>query len=262
MTKTLAVCGDSWFCSDIKFPGRSFGEILANKKQWNFLSLARGGCSNFAIALQIDKAIELSADFIIVGTTSADRIEVPIMSDKTKSIWAKAKSVFTHQDWFTAQPSIYDKSRGLANIQYSPHPDLSSNHSFLVDPTIISESLNNLAFQSANSKLYNLTDEQIQALKFYMLNLYDFKLKQQIDSWIISDACRRLLSEKIPFLIFTDGLGEYRTDLSWIPTENTIMDDFHLHNYYDPAIPSPRFHYKEDAGETISNYLNTRIEQL
>jgi len=171
--KTLAVCGDSWFSSELRFPGQSFPEILAERLGWNLLSLARGGCSNFAIALQINRAIELGADFVLASTTTPDRIELPISAQ------------------------TFDFKRGLSNIKYSPHPDLSSLNKFLTDPTIISESINNLT----RPNLYNIPDEQTAALKQYVAHLYDDQVKRQMDSWIISDACHRLVNSRIPFLI-------------------------------------------------------------
>ena len=239
MNKTLAVCGDSWFASDIKYPGKSFGEILADQNGFNLLSLARGGCSNFAIALQIDKAIELKVDYVIVGTTTPDRIEIPM------------------------QIQGYDKLKGLSNIQYAPHPDLSSQHAFLVDPTIISESMSNLTIDSGNAEFYNLTSDQKAALKAYTVNLYDAGVKQQIDTWIISDACRRLTAATIPFLICIEALfnGEYIADSYWIPEKNKVtVEDFSLWNR---QLSTARFHYDPDTdGIIIANYLQKRLEEL
>jgi hypothetical protein len=258
--KTLAVCGDSWFSSDLKFPGHSFGEVLADKNHWKLLSLARGGCSNFTIALQVDKAIELKADFVIVGITTPDRIEIPMISDSTKSIWDHLKSNFNWGSWGATQPSVYDTDRGLSNIQYAPHPDLSSQHEFLINPTVISESMNNLAFRGSNLDFYSLTSEQIEALKLYMLNLYDFKLKTQIDSWIISDACRRLINLNVPFLIVIQGLLCHR-ELEWVPDKNKIFESiFNVGTH--PTNFRSRFHYHPDDGIAIANYVDARLKLL
>ena len=247
----LAICGDSWFCSDLKYPGKSFGEILASRNGWDLLTLARGGCSNFAIALQIDKAIELNANYIVIGPTTPDRIELPIIDDTTSTIWDKLKSSFNFNSWFTEQPKVYAKDRGLSNVQYAPHPDLSSLHEFLKNPTIISESMNNIAFDACNSEFYKLTIDQKTALKAYMVNLYDRGIKMQYDCWIISDACRRLIESKIPFVIFTNNLydSEFYKDIQWVPPEN-VINKWRLQELPMTNVPV-RFHYCPDSGGKI-----------
>ena len=119
----MAVCGDSWFSSDPNFTSASMGEIVARQNQWELTSLARNGCSNFAIALQIDKAIELAVDIVVIGTTTPDRMELPIIQKSNAIIWRRLKKLFTWEGWKYAQPMVYDRSRGLSNIQYHPHPD-------------------------------------------------------------------------------------------------------------------------------------------
>lgn len=265
MNGKLAVCGDSWFSSDPQFPGASMGEIVAKQNQQELVSLARNGCSNFAIALQIDKAIELGVDQVVVGTTTPDRMELPIIQDSNSMIWKRLKKLFTWKGWMHAQPNVYDRSRGLANIQYHPHPNLSSRHSFLDNPVLISESMNNLAFESTNSEHYQLTDDQTTALKYYMLNLYDSGAKRQIDCWIISNACRKLQQANIPFLVYTCSLfqNNYVNDINWLPDTNWTDWD-----YWNTELPkskdsSPSFHYcPEKGGELFANHTNSKLQLL
>lgn len=258
--KTLAICGDSWFTSDLSTPGKSFGEVLSSKYGYEFLSLARAGCSNFAISLQVRKAIDLGADIVIVGATTPDRIEIPIIA-KNLSAWEKLKQAFNWEAWFTNQPSCYDARRGLDNIKYFSDLDLSSCHSFLNNPSVLSESLNNLAFQVVHNTEYSqlLTSEQIEALKHYMLNLYDREIKRQYDIWAIGDACRKLVQTNTPFLLFTDHLYLDRVDeVNWIPEDNKVQD--FKFNQYPPG--NTRFHYSVAASDYIANYFQSRIERL
>ena len=155
----LAVCGASWFCSDPRFPDKSFPEILCQQHNWDLLTLARGGCSNLAIALQIEHAISVSADYILVQTVGPDRIEIPIVNTaRATTVWDKMRQAFNWHGWFDNQPHLYQRSRGIANIQYHPHPDVSSKNEFLTEPTTISESMNNLAFDGPNSGCYRMTE--------------------------------------------------------------------------------------------------------
>jgi hypothetical protein len=254
--KTLAVCGDSWFSSDPNFPGKSFGEILSAGLDWNFLSLARGGCSNFAICLQINKAIELNVDFVIVGTTTPDRAEFPIINDQNVSMWQKLKQSFDWQNWFSTQPSAYVKSRGISNVLHSN--SLSMNNPWILSPTIISESLNNLVFWN-NTKL---NAEQVESLKQYMLNLYDSEIKRQYDSWIISDACRRLEESGIPYLIFTGSLftDDFLSDIKWINQSKLITQDVQSIGDLGRSRETG-FHYDPDQGGKIfADYVEEKIK--
>ena len=259
--KKIAICGASWFSADLAFPGLSFGEKLAKKVDFDLISLARGGCSNFTIALQVDKAIELGADYVVVGTDTWDRIEMPIIDSNYEHINAYIKRIFSWNSWHDRQPGQYEPSRGLANIQYNPHPDLSSKHEFLTDPTTISESLNNLAFpESGANDFYKLTDEQVAALRLYMLNIYDSRLKQQQDCWIISDACRRLQQSRIPFIIFVYPLfnGTCDKNINWLPSENKVY-----HTQYNYRLltgnSDQRFHYDPRIGDEFADFVIKKL---
>lgn len=262
--KTIAVCGDSWFSADPNLPGKSFGEIMCIANHWNLLSLARGGCSNFAIALQVDKAIELNADLVVLGTTTPDRAEFPIINEQNISIWQQLKNYFNWNDWSNNQPEVYNKSRGISNILHTN--SVSATHNWISDPTIISESLGNLMFlnNSIFFKHNKLTQDQIDALRSYMLNLYDSGIKRQIDCWIISDACRRLEKANIPYLIFIESLyqWDFSKDIDWVPEKNIVRPrDFSIWN----NLPKDEtlFHYDTVQGsEIFSNFVEHRIKDL
>ena len=257
--KTLAVCGDSWWSADLNYPDKSFSEILCARNDWNLLSLARVGCSNFAICLQVDKAIELKADFVIIGATTPDRSEFPIINDQNISIWQKLREVFSWQTWFNTQPDVFDKARGISNVLHTN--SLSSTYEWINNPTIISESLNNLAFWG-NEKL---AQDQVVALREYMLNLYDSGIKRQYDSWIVSDACRRLEKNNIPFLIYAPKLynEDYFKDINWISGASIIHpEEFFLEGKL-PWNDHTGFHYCPDTGGTIfADYIEKRIKGL
>ena len=246
----IAICGDSWFSLDANHSGKSFSEIIAKNNNWELLNLARSGCSNFAIALQIDHAIQTQSDFVVVRATTCDRIELPIIK---QSVWEKFKNNFNRDSWHLAQPGVYQKERGLANIYYK-------KVAFLENPTIISESINNLLFWTTHNKM--LSSEQKESLKMYALNLYDFKIKWQIDSWCISDACRRLTASNIPFLIYTESLYKgaegFFEDISWVPEKNRI--DYDQFSFHELPIHNTEFHYSISDSEKIVNYLQSRIQ--
>lgn len=259
MNKVIAVCGDSWFSADPDFPGKSFGELVCVKNNWELLSLARGGCSNFTIALQVDKAIERRADFVILGTTTPDRGEFPIINIQNSSIWDKLKSSFNWENWFTTQPEVYVKARGISNVLHTN--SLSSTHNWISNPTIVSESFNNLVFHNHEK----LTPEQVDSLRSYMLNLYDSGIKRQIDSWIISDACRRLEQANIPYLLFIESLyqWDFSKDIAWVPENKVVRPgQFSLWTNIPRNDSEAIFHYcAKDGGTMIANYIEPRIKE-
>jgi hypothetical protein len=259
--KTLAVCGDSWFSVDVNFKGQSFGEVLSQRHGINLLSLARGGCSNFAIALQIDQAIEMNADFIIVGCTDPDRIELPIQSHDP---WEKIKKYFTWSNWRDNQYVAYDKLKKLANIKYQGHS--APSYPWLTNPTVISESINNIAFHGSNSRIYKneITENHIQALKNYMIYLYDQGIKQQYDCWILSDAVRRLYQSQIPFVVYIEPLfnHEFIADSYWINDKNKITYSEFTYNKFKKLKSGPAFHTSAEDAIIFADYMEKRLQIL
>ena len=170
--KTLVICGDSWFSTDNRYHGQSFGEVLSTRHDLQLESLARSGCSNFTISLQIDKAIEMNPDFIIVGCTDWARVELPInqQSSLLKDFLSYVKWPLKSQEVVACR-----KSRGLLNIKYSHSQyELSSEYSQPEEETIISESINNIIWRNR----YNLDIETVQALEQYILHIYDSGVKR------------------------------------------------------------------------------------
>lgn len=77
--KTLVVCGCSWSSQDPEFPNDNFGSYLSEKLGYNYINLAKPGCSNFGIRLQIDYAVEnYSPSLLVISATSPCRTELKI----------------------------------------------------------------------------------------------------------------------------------------------------------------------------------------
>jgi hypothetical protein len=264
--KTLSVCGDSWFTSDMCHPGKSLGEIVSERLGWKFVSLARCGSSNFAISLQVDKAIEIESDFIIIGATTPDRIEIPIINKNNQEIWDRLKNFFNWNDWSYNQPETYRKKHGISNVQHSNRNDLSSHNPWIGEATMISNSLANLVFTPPDS----VNTEQVSALKSYMLTLYDSGIKRQIDCWIMSDACRRLIASGIPFLFFIEPLYDpgdhyqegFRSDIGWVDNKN-LINPGEFSYYLLPKDEPGSFHYDVNRGGIIfADFVQKKMENL
>lgn len=237
MTKKFIICGDSHFTDDLRYPKQSFGEILAERNNWEYTNLAREGMSNFGIALQIDHAINLKPDILVFRPTVWGRFDIPIKG------------------------RTYDKSLGLANVKFNAQGRSTRLEDLCETPNIICESAS-----SINSQYYEvMTKDQDDAMKEYVVNLYDEGIKRQIDCWCISDACRRLLNSGIPFLIFTEFLynqGPYHmNDIKWVPEINRVdYSDFSLFSL--PINKNTTFHYNPSDALTIADYTEKRIFEL
>ena len=85
MKKILGICGDSFMASISKDDnnlenghGKHFTDILKERLGCEIITYAKGGVSNQCIRLQIDEIIKHNPHHIIIGTTSPDRIEIPL----------------------------------------------------------------------------------------------------------------------------------------------------------------------------------------
>lgn len=252
--KTLAICGDSWFSTDLRQYGNSFGEIIASKYDLQLENLARTGCSNFGISLQVDKAIQMNPDFIIVGCTGWDRMELPI-----KKQTGFIKQFLNFIDWPSNARSIaaYNKDRGLLNVKYSHDTvEMSSNYSQPNEETIICESINNIVWTNR----YNIDSETLSALEQYLVHIYDSGVKQQIDCWIISDAVRRLFASGIPFLVYTEPLynHDFISDIQWVDPKYRVMyNDFSYYTY--PMEDFPVYHLTADNSKDFAAKWEARL---
>ena len=253
----FAICGDSWFSTDNNLPGTSFGEVICNKQSWNLIDLARGGCSNFTIALQVDRAIEMNADLVVLNTTTSDRIELPIITEKNQSIWKKLKQGFDWDNWFDLQARCFDKDKGLSNVSYQGHNNGSVKNN-TNEPTIVSESMNNI-----DPSFFGITEEQHHALVEYMIYLHDTNLRKQFDSWIISDACRRLYQAGIPFIIFIEALYQYsyNKDIQWV-NEDNVFRPSELALWQMPRCDSQYHYCPEDVNLIVDKLLPRLIDLL
>lgn len=222
----LGVCGDSFLAAtqdheqrvDLKgSPGKHFTELMSKHLGYDYFTLARGACSNTAIRLQIDEMIERKVDFVIVGTTSQNRIEYPM------------------------ENRLVDFRKGIYNIIYDQHPDQSSLNSNFTNPHIVSETINNTL--SGYGQVRDA--EQLESLKRYFMDIYHDDIRKLQDGWIISDGVRALREAKIPYVILlVQGLLNLGITTFDNP-DNRIVWDKIKHAQCLPYIYGP---YDEETG--------------
>ena len=162
-------CGCSFMTIDKNALGTHLSEIVAKHFSAELESYAKMGSSNFAIRLQIEEAITQSPDLILIGFTSADRIDIPVNN------------------------SQYGITKGIRNIKYENNQILPKFYNANLITTL-----------SNPIHLFEQNKELESSIKSFIINLYDIELKRHQDFFIASGILDKLIKYKIPF-IFTKG---------------------------------------------------------
>lgn len=238
--KKLIVCGCSYSAPSKDLPGTAYGEVLANKLGWEAEILARQGCSNGGIRIQIDEVLRQRPDFAIIAPTFHDRMEIPASAapyvppkDENKGWNSDLQKHLQH-----SHLNGYDKSVGINNVNYGTNPYR------MICETIFSL-VENYDHSYRSSKLDNNTQA---AMKQYVNFLYDSEWKRQQDEWIIRDGIMQLYYSGIPFLLVANNLWTSNTVRDAIPS--VVPDKYLTLRYEDtPAYATNTYPFsKSDPG--------------
>jgi len=232
----IAVCGDSLASPSPLSPNNHYSEILAHQFGADLIPLSHGGASNGAICLQIEFAIQSKVDFIIITTTDCDRIEIP--NEKSPPIGN----------------SHYKKEKSLRNIKYYKKNSLSTQ--FLKsDGDLVAENIYGL-MRLPEYKT------KIQALTFYLDELYDSGWKKQLDLWCMDSVLRRLKQTQIPFTVFVDRLGYVQEYGSWLDSDNTeFIIDIDSYQSIMGTKEDPGFHTGPGAQIEMAHILTPLLRK-
>jgi hypothetical protein len=167
---------DSPNCKDSS--GKHFTEIVANYFNWEYITLARGACSNTAIRLQIDELVKQQVDLIIFGITSFDRIDIRSIGE-------------------------FEYSDDIYSLDYHGLPDRSALDSrFSNTPSLISQSINNITstdYSDATKLPVAWTEQQSKEITNWFNLCYSPGIKQRQDEWIIHSTIEMLERTGIPY---------------------------------------------------------------
>lgn len=202
MKKKLIVCGCSFSApASAKFSdlaGTCYGEVLAAKLGWEAEILARQGCSNGGVRVQIDEVIRQRPDFAIIAPTFHDRTEIPASAapyDFRDDDW-KGWNSELQQHLQKSHLNGYDRTVGIDNVNYGNNPY-----------RMICETIFSLAENYDHPYRSNKIDRDTQqAVKTWINYLYDSEWKLQQDEWIIRDGVVQLYESGIPFLLVANNL--------------------------------------------------------
>lgn len=186
--KRLYSLGDSFMTTDDPDCGiTSFCELYCQQRGFEHVSLARPGATVFATRLQIEKAIDEHADYVVVGATCSDRFDI-------------ALDIKEHVPSYT-----------LDNVWYTNYLARSEKHVDQTNVKIVSDTVNNL-FAKKHQDL--VSSDQLQALKAYITYLHNPMLASQREYYMLSDGLRKLQSAGIDFVLIPGWMSHH--DWSWV----------------------------------------------
>jgi hypothetical protein len=234
--KTLMVAGCSFSAvsDESEFKGLHWSEKLAVGLDYKLVNLARQGCGNGAVRLQIEEIIDKSPDLAIIMPTYWDRIEIPATACKEFEWGAKTtgRRSLDHNE-----PNCYDAELKLKNINYYNN-----------DYRMISETMFSLLDNFSHPyRKYKISQEANTAIKLYIQQLYDHNWKRQIDQWIIRDGLLALARRNIPVLIFCDLLWPSRF------YNDSLSLHSHRIKFFDNAVPVESIWNERESIASICN---------
>jgi hypothetical protein len=196
--KKLMVAGCSFSAVSRTLPGTSWSEILAEKLGWELVNLARLGCSNGGIRIQIEEIRRQQPDFAIITPTFWDRMEIPVRGAPytwSQRLIEKTKQILFNGDleeYLKNSPKNgYDKDSGIDNINYGDN-----NYNMICEP------IWSLAENTNNPYRTSSIDDQTQAsIRNYVDRIYDQSWKRQMDQWIITEGVLQMFHDGINFLV-------------------------------------------------------------
>jgi len=211
----IAVCGDSYCSAYTQTDSRQhFSQILENQYNYNILHFAHGGFSNVGICFQIQEAIQKKPDVIVYNKSYSSRIQISLQSK-------------------------FEVGNGLKNFVYHNDQILSTHESWtgtLTSPILSStvEGLENYPWVSK---------EKINAVKEYMVHLFDYKLQETVDNWLFDYWHNKIIAGGIlPLCVNNVDIGK-------------IAYDFSMAN---PTYDTP-FHTDQITQEKIADNIHKKI---
>jgi hypothetical protein len=135
--------------------------------------------------VQVDEAIRLNPDWILVGSTTEDRIEFPVAP------FRKIDDGNPNHTAYDSNRTGYVKALGLKNFNYG------DKHSY----TMVSETMFSIIDRLPhNYRVSKVSDDVQMAVAQYAAFLYDAHWKKQCDRWIINSGLWKLHDSGIKFL--------------------------------------------------------------
>ena len=201
----LMVAGCSFSAPSKTLPGTSWSEVLADKLGWKLTNLARQGCSNGGVRIQIDEILRQRPTFAVITPTFWDRMEIP--ANAAPFDWEKSMTQDNNmpQGW---APKIQDhlqdrtikngyrREHGINNVNYG-------NNNY----NMICETIFTLAENFDHPyRMARITRQAQNGIRHWIDSIYDTEWKKQCDEWIIRDGVMQMYYAGIKFLFLPNLL--------------------------------------------------------
>ena len=245
--KTIVTCGDSWMTPvpDPVYKGTHFSEIIASRLNCNLKVFSMMGMSNGGTVVGIDSAINMNPkpSLVLVNSTVPSRIEWPI----TKESKVDDVTVYNMLYWNTYSISSFD-------------PEFNNNPQFLAYS--VKEIVSDQIYHFTNPDPHK--QNRLNALTEYVTWLYNDKLKQFTDNYMLYGAFHRLLDSKIPFVVVYD-YNNIHSMTSWLEEGKNYafktISGFDYQNRKD--FKDPGYHTSVACQEKIAELLlNVNLPNL
>ena len=267
MTQHLMVAGCSFSARSQTHPGTAWSELLADRLGWRLTNLARQGCSNGGIRVQIDEILRQRPDFAIITPTFWDRMEIPARSapfdwSRRRDGWAP--DIQAHLQDRTIKNG-YRREDGIDNVNYG------TNNYNMISETI---------FTLAENYPYPYRSGQISrgaqtAVKHYVDAIYDSEWKRQQDEWIIKEGIFEMYHAGLAFLFVPVLLWPFDPDQGERPWREimpqVVPDRFVMSREPESVLPitgnnpfegeDPGYHSGPQGQEIIADNYFRRIRE-
>lgn len=263
----LMVAGCSFSALSQTLPGTAWSERLAEKLGgWELENLARQGCSNGGIRIQIDEIRRQRPDFAIIGPTFWDRMEIP--ANSAPYDWTQAPSSGENpplerhlQD--RERGNGYRREDGIRNVNYGKEPS-----------NMICETIFTLAENYDHPyRMGRITKQAQNGVRHWIDSIYDNAWKKQMDEWIIREGLMMMYLEGIKFFVLPMLLWplDPAEEVPWrsVLPSTLVPDHYILLNERQSLLPvcgnnpfvgeDPGYHSSPAGQEVIANNLYNHI---
>lgn len=239
MKGPVIVCGASFMspASKGKYKDFHFSELVAKALETDLVVLSTGGCSNFAIALQIEKAISWkpTPSLVLLGNTETDRIEIPTTLLKSDKIEITIDDMFYHLDMY-------------------------KSHRRTSDPKFFSTCLKDFYQPITVEHLQKECPEMLSKVKpvhSYFADLYHYGIKRKLDLQLIYSYYHKIHSSNIPYFICIESTRTDSNDIPWMYEDNRAIPNY-LHDKINKLLKHDKdspYHTDIETQEKITNLI-------
>jgi hypothetical protein len=266
MKKKLMVAGCSFSATAKNLDGTSWSEVLSKHLGWELVNLARQGCSNGGVRVQIEEIRRQRPDFAIITPTFWDRMEIPATSapyDWNQPVGGWSPKLQQHLQDRTIKNG-YNRNDGIDNVNYG-------NNNY----NMICETIFTLAENHEHPYRSGRIDKNTQtAIRHYIDCVYDSAWKKQQDEWIITEGILQLFLDQIPFIVSpvllwpfdVANIDQWSNIFPKIIPSHYVMQDSQesvlaVSGSYPFKGEDPGYHMSAQGQEVVANNWYQRITQ-